>query len=202
MRVIFSLTVILFFYLVPFNNSIAQASRTDYELSQKMKQALTYMQEGNYDNANTVFRNILATEKVLPNNLSYHFALTLYHINQYRNSDNFLNKYFKLTGKAGDFYDESLQLQDLLKIEFTKIENCQLCDVNGYKYVTCTFCKGQKTILESCTKCRGVGKISCLKCKGEGVVITIDAFNERKYQTCDRCEGKGIHICDLCDGKK
>lgn len=181
---------------------IAQPSRTDYELNQKMKRALSFMEDKDYSNANTVFRNILATEKVLPNNLSYHFALTLYHIEQYRNSKSFLDKYLKLTGKGGDFYEEAKQLSLLLDEAFMAISECDLCDINGYKFLTCSFCKGQKSTVEKCTKCQAMGIIKCQQCKGEGVVITTNSFGENKYQTCNRCEGKAIHTCDLCNGQK
>ncbi|MDH5366064.1 MAG: molecular chaperone DnaJ [Cyclobacteriaceae bacterium] len=202
MRLFFKLLLFTFcVFLVSFSG-VSQPSRTNYELTEKMKQAIALMEIEDYTSANTIFRNILATEKVLPNNLSYHFALTLYHIKQYKNSSNFNKKYLNLTGKAGDYYTQSLQLEELLDQAFTEIRQCELCDINGYQLITCTFCQGEKNIIEACSKCRAVGIISCQKCKGEGVVITTDTFGENKYQTCDRCSGKGLHTCDLCEGKK
>ena len=180
----------------------SQQSRSDYELNVKMKKALSLMEAKDYNNANTVFRNILATEKVLPNNLSYHFALTLFHVSQYRNSKNFLDKYLKLTGKGGDFYEQAIQLEGLLENEFNAIIDCNYCDNNGYKLLMCTTCNGNKNSIEKCTNCQAIGIMKCKKCKGEGVVITIDDFGAQKYQTCDRCNGKGIHTCELCNGSK
>ena len=194
------LTLLLTFVAISMVN--AQISRTDYELNQKMKKALELMANEDYISANAVFRNILATEKVLPTNLSYHFSLTLYHIKQYRNSSNFLQKYLDLSGKGGDFYEQAIQLQGLLEEAFKQIEECQLCDINGYEFVTCSICQGERSIIETCSKCQGVGKVSCQKCKGEGVVITTDSFGDKKYQTCDRCAGKGLHTCHLCEGVK
>lgn len=200
MRLLFKLLLFIFCSIT--YSGVSQSSRTNYELTEKMKRALALMDVEDYTSANTIFRNILATEKILPNNLSYHFALTLYHIKQYRNSSNFIEKYLKLTGKAGDFYSQSLQLEQLLEQAFIEITQCELCDINGYQFITCSFCQGEKNIIEACSKCRAIGIISCQKCKGEGVVITTDAFGENKYQTCDRCSGKGLHTCDLCEGKK
>lgn len=202
MHLHFKLLFFIFYFVTPSISVNAQQSRTDYELSQKMQKAIELIEKEEYHTANTVFRNILATEKVLPTNLSYYFSLTLYHINQYRNSHNFLEKYLKLTGKAGDFYEQSIQLQKLLENAFIEIKDCDLCDINGYQFITCSVCKGGKSNIEDCSKCRAAGIITCQKCKGEGVVITIDSFGENNYQTCDRCLGKGIHTCDLCEGKK
>ncbi|MDH5368292.1 MAG: hypothetical protein OEW67_15040 [Cyclobacteriaceae bacterium] len=202
MHIHLKLLFLIIYFITPSFSIDAQQSRTNFELSQKMNRAIELIEKEDYHTANTVFRNILATEKVLPTNLSYYFSLTLYHIEQYRNSHNFLEKYLNLTGKAGDFYDQSIQLQKLLENAFTDIKNCDLCDINGYQFMTCSVCKGNKNTIEDCSKCRSAGIISCQKCKAEGVVITIDSFGEHNYQTCDRCLGKGIHTCDLCEGEK
>lgn len=175
---------------------------TDYEVQQRTEEAKKLMDEGHFDNAYASFRKILNSGKVLPTNLSYYFAETLYHIGQHQNSQNFVDKYLKITGKGGDYYTEATQLSKLLTQEFDKISSCLFCDISGYRFISCTHCSGVKSVIESCHICSATGITSCKKCGGEGVLIVIDVFDEKKYQTCDKCDGKGYHTCETCLGTK
>ena len=179
----------------------SQPSRTDYVLQEKMKLAISYMSDSNYNAANNAFRNILKTEKVLPKNFSYYFSETLYHLGQYKNSHNFLEKYLAITRKSGDFYKEAEHLGLLLSEQFEKIDKCALCNTKGYQFATCSLCLGDKITIVNCHKCKALGIISCQKCKGEGVFIGTNSMGEKVYQSCDRCGSSGIHTCDLCKGE-
>ena len=171
---------------------------TDYQILQRTEDAKKLMEEDHFDAAYTLFRKILSSGKVLPTNLSYYFAKTLYHIGQYQNSQNFIDKYLKITGKGGDYYQEATELSKLLTHEFNEISSCLFCDVSGYRLVPCTHCKGIKSVVESCHICSATGILSCRKCGGEGVIIITDVFDEKKYQTCDKCLGNGYHTCETC----
>ena len=88
-----------------------------------MSRAIEEMNSGQYAEANVTFRKMLASKKVLPTNMSYFFAETLYMIKQFHNSENFVNKYLKLAGKGGDYYDQAVGLQKLLEDKKTEIRN-------------------------------------------------------------------------------
>jgi hypothetical protein len=175
---------------------------SDHQILKRTEAAKKLMDEGRYDAAYTTFRDILSSGKVLPTNLSYYFAETLYHIGQYQNSQNFIDKYLKISGKGGDYFDEATMLSTLLLKEFNLISACNYCDVSGYRLIPCTHCHGVKNIIESCHLCNAAGITTCKKCEGEGVLIIIDVFNEKKYQTCDKCDGNGYHLCETCLGSK
>ena len=181
--------------------SLAQMN-TDFEVQQRTEEAHKLMKSGHFEMAYNSFRSILGSGKILPTNLSYYFAETLYHIGQYQNSHNFIDKYLKITGKGGDYYQEATELSRLLTQEFNEISSCTFCDISGYRLVTCTNCNGIKNIIESCHICSSSGISSCKKCAGEGVVIVVDLFDEKKYQTCDKCLGNGYHTCETCSGTK
>ena len=181
--------------------SLAQMN-TGHEVQLRTEEAKKLMEAGRFDMAYNAFRDILASGKVLPTNLTYYFAETLYHIGQYQNSQNFVDKYLKITGKGGDYFQEATELDKLLTNEFSKISSCSYCDVSGYRLTTCTNCNGTKNLIESCHICNKTGINNCKKCEGEGVIIVTDVFNEKKYQTCDKCLGKGYHTCETCLGTK
>lgn len=175
---------------------------TDRQVKLRTEEAKKLMNEGHYESAYNAFRKILNSGKVLPTNLSYYFSETLYHLGQYQNSQNFINKYLKITGKGGDYYQEANELSKLLTDKFSLIESCELCDISGYRLIPCTRCNGVKSIVESCHICSSTGISSCKKCEGEGVLIVTDVFDEKKYQTCDKCRGEGYHTCETCLGNK
>ena len=182
-------------------SSLAQMN-TDFEVQQRTDEAHKLMKSGHFEMAYNSFRGILGSGKVLPTNLSYYFAETLYQIGQFQNSQNFIDKYLKITGKGGDYYQEATELSLLLTQEFDEISACTFCDITGYRLVTCTNCNGIKSITESCHICSATGISNCQKCDGEGVLIVVDLFDEKKYQTCDKCLGEGYHTCETCQGTK
>ena len=175
---------------------------TGHQVSQLTKEAKELMDEGHYKAAYKAFRAILDSEKVLPTNLSYYFSETLYHLGQYQNSQNFLDKYLKITGTGGDYYHKANTLLRLLTDKFNEIAACSFCDISGYQLISCTYCNGAKHLVESCHICSGVGIIDCKKCGGEGILIMVGVLDEKKYQTCDRCLGERFHTCTTCLGTK
>lgn len=174
----------------------------DEEVLALFEKARAQMEADDYEGANATFRKALATKKVLPTSLSYFFAKTLFVIHQNQNAKNFVDKYIELAGQGGDYYDEALTLKNLIEQEFQDIKDCQLCNLSGYKYITCDNCKGVGETVELCYKCNGNSPVMCPQCIGRGVVITTKAFGEKIYNSCTRCESKGYIDCPICHGKK
>ena len=160
------------------------------------------MSEGDYEGANKMFRRALATKKTLPTDMSYFFAETLFIINQFQNSKNFIDKYLKLAGQGGDYYDEALKLQTLLTDRFNEIRDCELCNLSGYRFVTCDNCHGEGESTEVCYQCKGHGLTTCPKCTGMGVLISFNSLGQRQYESCSLCESKGYVVCTVCHGEK
>ncbi len=172
------------------------------EVKKYYNEGVQHFTDGNFKAANGSFRKALATNDVLPVNLSYYFAETLYHIKQFTNSKNFVDRYIKVAGQGGDFYDEAVNLQSQLKIEFINIRNCNYCNNFGYRLEDCDYCDATGIETTECPQCKGTGNTLCPKCTGKGVVITVDAFNQNHYETCDKCDGDGVIVCERCLGEK
>jgi hypothetical protein len=164
--------------------------------------AKNQMQDGKYVAASFTFRKMLETNEVLPTEMAYYFAETLYMTGQYQNSKNFLEKYTDLTGGSGDFYKQSLELEKLLAAKTMEIEACNLCDNHGYRLHTCPNCQGEKIISQTCAYCKGQGISICTACEGGGVIISENVFGENEYKTCTQCNNKGFVPCPICLGVK
>lgn len=173
------------------------------QLSDKyFEEAKILNQQGLYDEANVIFRKILALSETIPSELCYHFAETLYGVGQYQNSKNFIDKYFELTGRIGDNYNEVKMLEQMVNEEMQAIRECDLCNAFGYRLIACEECGSIGTVSAVCHYCHGNGISVCTKCKGEGVLITANDLGGDDYFTCDRCNGDGLETCPLCLGTK
>lgn len=201
------LVLVIGLFLAGLQFTVAQSSAPqvfnyDPEVLDLIEQAKEYMASEDYEAANAMFRKALATKKTLPTEMSYFFAETLFVINQFQNSKNFVDKYLELAGKAGDYYDEAIALQQLLNERFDQIRTCNLCNLSGYRYVPCDNCGGLGKSTEACYQCKGHGLTTCNKCFGKGVLITLNALGQKIYGSCDLCDSKGYLECSLCHGEK
>lgn len=184
-----------------FNLLVAQQT-TDNQVDELMEVAIEQMNDGNYEEANLTFRQILKLDTVLPDDLSYLFAETLYMVNQVYNSRSFLDKYIRLAGSNGQYYSQALDLKHFLDDEYELILVCKLCDNRGYSLVPCDLCEEGGEITNPCFYCRGVGITRCESCKGKGVVSSYTSFGAPQFETCTNCEGKGQAFCKVCEGAK
>ena len=186
----------LIFLVTLFSNLQAQ-SDDYYQLMDKGKQ---FMANNNFNQANVVFRQVLTLNVEIPAEFCYYFAETLFQIGQYKNSQDFINKYYELTERSGKYINEVKALEALLKAQTSSARTCNLCDEHGYIKGTCSTCKGEGHLSENCGICFGKGKVSCTLCAGNGVIIFVNVFGAREYNTCHRCDGKGYEACPRCDG--
>lgn len=196
------LLFLVFGFLLGCYDVSAQAQPNLGQTSRLMKEALAAMEAKDYSKANVRFREIIDSNAPIPQEMPYYFAETLYELNQFDNSANFLNKYLEINGFKGDNYQYAKELQQKLKGPLDEIRVCQLCDRRGYRYKTCFTCEGSKEIEQECTYCKGKGIIGCSRCAGSGLVTKKNVFNIIEYFECERCDGNGRLTCPTCEGSK
>ena len=182
--------------------SLSQTQKVSQEVKGAVAMAKSQMDEGDYRSANKIFRKILEEKQVMPSEMCYYFAETLFMLEQYQNSQNFTDKYLELTGKAGDYYEHTMDLRNLLRQRLDANESCHYCDVNGYRLAPCSNCQQLGKLHKTCHRCKGAGVTTCRLCLGEGVVIRKNQLGEDEYQSCPLCGSKGYETCQLCLGDK
>lgn|SRR5690554_512601 len=191
----------LAFFLIHSSN-MAQDRKPTSEAYALLEQAKKEMEKGDYSQANLIFRRMLKLNSILPTEMSYLFAETLYKVGQYENSMNFLKRYQDITDRSSDYYLLSLDLERELMIKLQEIRHCSLCDQHGYRLVPCDSCHQTGKAEQTCHLCRGNGIIACPVCVGVGVNISYDQFNNKQYRSCERCQAKGVITCHVCHGDK
>lgn len=165
-----------------------------------MKGALAAMERSDYQTANSIFRNLIDSGQPLPEEMPYYFSETLFHLGQFDNSQNFVNKYLELTGFNGQNYEYAVRLKEKLKEPLAQIQDCKLCDRRGYRYATCSVCDGNKQIEQACAYCKANGVVGCSRCGASGMLKKVNIFNIVEFFECERCAGKGRLSCPTCGG--
>jgi hypothetical protein len=195
------IVILAFLSLMPLL-AMAQVKPSLGQTSRLMNMALGAMESGQYEKANNVFREIIDSKVPLPPEMPYYFSETLFHLGQYDNSANFLDKYLEINGFKGDNYEAAKALEAKLQGPLSEIRACQLCDRKGYRYQTCSTCEGAKSLEQPCHTCKGKAIVGCSRCAGKGMVTKKNVFNIIEYYECERCSGNGRLTCPTCEGAK
>ncbi|MCE7057520.1 molecular chaperone DnaJ [Algoriphagus sp. AGSA1] len=180
--------------------SLAQIGPNLGHTDRWMKAAKAAIERTDYKTANSIFRNMIDSGQPLPEEMPYFFAETLFQLEQYDNSSNFLNKYLELNGFTGEYYKAAQELQQRLESPLREILDCQLCDRRGYRFKTCFTCHGDRQLEQDCHYCKGKGVVGCSRCSGSGMITKVNIFKIVEYYECDRCHGKGRLTCPVCEG--
>ena len=195
------LSFLLLLFLQLTQVSLAQTSgNSQKEARYLMEKAKEQMSLQDYQGANQSFREMLKLRTALPTEMCYFFANTLFMLGQYENSLRFAEKYEKLAGVGGEFYQDVRNLKDHLNEKMAVIRACNYCDSQGYVLQDCPYCEKQGLLQQTCSKCFGKKLVKCKSCEGEGVVIAKNHFGQSSYHTCTICDGRGIKECSFCEG--
>ena len=152
------------------------------ELNLKIEQGAQLMALGNYDSAQVLFQFVLQNMEKLPSEVAYFFGRNSFHLEKYKQSINWLNKYIQLKGTKGTYYEPAIQYLQYAEDEYLRIQRSQA--------------KRFKDDLEDANyDCGGLEKMICPVCHGSGVVIQSGIFEE-VYSTCPYSLGEGYLSCD------
>ncbi|GAB2502801.1 outer membrane protein assembly factor BamD [Algoriphagus taiwanensis] len=195
-KIVLSLILVLIVQSISIAQGIPNLGQTD----RWMKGALAALERKDYETANSIFRNLIDSGLPLPEEMPYYFSETLYHLGQYDNSQNFLNKYLEITGFNGQNYKGAVELKEKLSGPIAEIRACSLCDLKGYRFGTCFTCEGKKQIEQSCSYCKSKGVVGCSRCAATGMIKKTNVFNIVEFYECERCSGKGRLTCPTCQG--
>ncbi len=140
------------------------------------------MYQGKYDEADEEFRFVMDNKKVLPSNMAYLFGRNSYHLGNYKQGINWLNKYIQLKGTKGRYYQEAVKFLHLAEDQYLAVQRA-----NAKPIVS--------DLEESSYDCGGLEKMICPVCRGDGVIITRGAFGAT-YKTCPYSAGEGYLTCE------
>jgi hypothetical protein len=152
-------------------------------MTMKMDSAVSLMDRGEYEAANTKFLAILKTVKSVPSDITFYFGKNSYFLGKYKQSVDWLNKYIQLKGTTGQFSQETMTLKNKAEIELLKekeLESKQALQIFAQDYDI---------------DCGPTGKVTCPVCNGTTVIIKKGYISDT-YKTCTYCHLKGVLSCE------
>jgi len=153
------------------------------QIEARLDSAIQFLNNEQYEEADSRFRYVLANMKSIPSDLAYYFGKNSYHLQKYKQSVDWLTKYIQLKGTAGQFsQDASLWLK---KSEDALVQQRLAQSA-----------KAQEILAKDFTlDCGPSGKVVCPVCNGSTVIIRKTYVGE-KYATCGYCNKLGYLTCE------
>lgn len=170
--------VFLIFISASLNAQIIRES----ELLRRMDLGTELMRSGKYDSAQIEFQFVLQNMGKLPSEMAYLFGRNSFHVEQYKQSINWLNKYIQLKGTKGRYYESAVQYLQYAEDEYIKAQRSQARQF-------------EEDLESSEYNCGGLEKMLCPVCHGSGVIIKSGLFDEI-YKTCPYSLGEGYLSCE------
>ncbi|MFZ6009435.1 MAG: hypothetical protein ACOYXT_03735 [Bacteroidota bacterium] len=160
-----------------------EEQRRKAELMRQLDSGVYYMDNGEHLLADQKFRYVLENIKSVPSDLTFFFGKNSYHLNKYKQSVDWLNKYIQLKGTSGQYHQEAT---DLLKKAETRLIEEKSKDAQK---------AGEILSTNYDIDCGPTGKVICPVCRGSHVIIKKGAFGD-EYKTCPYCDDHGILTCE------
>jgi len=151
-------------------------------LSRELDSGVYYMDLGNYSKADEKFQYVLTNVKSVPSDLTFFFGKNSYHLQRYKQSIDWLNKYIQLKGTNGQYSKEAATLLKNAEAEYLKEKNNEMQKA------------GEVLSTSYEIDCGPAGKVTCPVCKGDHVLIKKNAFGSA-YNTCPYCNEHGLLTC-------
>lgn len=151
--------------------------------NQLLDSAIQLSQNGEYLQADAKFRQLLRSAKSVPSDLVYYFGENSFHLNNFKQSVDWLNKYIQLKGTTGQY---SAQAVETLKSAEEGLMKERLVESRQ---------AGQVLSQDYDIDCGPTGKVTCPVCKGSTVIIK-KGYVSDTYKTCPYCNKLGYLQCE------
>ncbi len=160
----------------------AEAARMTM-ITRMIDEGVDRMDAGEYQAANTIFRDVLDKARVVPTDLTFHFGKNSYFLGRYQQSIDWLTKYMELKGTQGQYYEECLEFLEKAK--------------EGFREQRAEETEKTREILTSDYEidCGPAGKVICPICKGRTVIIKRGPLGTT-YQECPYSDSRGYLTCE------
>jgi hypothetical protein len=153
------------------------------QVNQVLDSAVQLLDMGEYENADKKFVYVLQNIKSVPSDLAYYFGKNSYHLNKFKQSVDWLNKYIQLKGTNGKFSEDAVSY--LRKAEAKLLEERQAQVAQTQEILSRDYD----------IDCGPSGKVTCPVCSGSTVVIKKGYLGDT-YKACVYCHKNGYLSCE------
>jgi hypothetical protein len=152
-------------------------------IGMKLDSAVNIMNEGNYEQAEAMYMDVLKSVRSVPSDLTFYFGKNSYFLGKYKQSIDWLNKYIQLKGTSGQFSQEAMSIKQQSEAALLKEKE------NEVKEVSVVMAQ------DFDIDCGPTGKVTCPVCNGTTVIIK-KGYISNTYKTCTYCQLKGVLTCE------
>ncbi len=188
-KILSGLVLMLILGFAPFSNSYAQFE--EYERGQQLKYldlGIKQYENGNFEEADQSFRQVLESVKVLPAEICFYFGVNSFYLEKYKQSINWLNKYIALKGTSGQYFEECSEYLEKAEENYLTASSSNKNEVYDPGEAV------DYTVMPK-VDCGPSGKVICPVCKGQTVIIKRGALG-LIYKTCPYSDDHGYLTCD------
>ncbi|MEK6481090.1 hypothetical protein WJR50_26345 [Catalinimonas sp. 4WD22] len=151
----------------------------------KMDEGVEFMNQGNFEKAEELFREVLLNVEVVPADLCFYFGKNSYHLDKMSQSIDWLNKYIELKGTSGRFFDAAVEYLKLAEEEQQTLQN------TASKTQT-----NKQSPKKEFINCQQTPFVVCPVCSGDGVTIERGSLGTSVYKACPYCKETGKMSCE------
>lgn len=150
----------------------------------KMEEGVTLMNQGDYASADFYLQQVLEEIGIVPAELCFYFGKNSYHLEKYKQSINWLNKYIQLKGTQGQFFDQATEYLQLSETDFLAQKKTKTTSSPKIE-------KAQPKIVD----CDTTPFVLCPVCQGSGVIVERGTLGNNIYRTCPYSDEQGRMPC-------
>jgi len=151
-------------------------------LDRMIETGVARMDEGDYEAADQIFRDVLRNAEVVPTDMTFYFGKNSFYLEKFEQSVDWLNKYIQLKGTQGKYFEEATKILDQSNKAVRLMQQQTQQET--------------KNILAAGYEIDGgpTGKVVCPVCQGKTVIITRTAFGQN-YRECPYSDEHGFLTC-------
>lgn len=153
-------------------------------IMRKLDRGIEKMELADYQQADRLFREVLAEAKVVPTELTFYFGKNSYLMEKYKQSIDWLNKYIEIKGTKGQFFEEAKGILAKANAAYLEVRSANTSEAEAIL-----------TSNNFNVDCGPSGMVICPVCQGEGVIIQNGPFG-RVYKSCPYSDDYGRLSCE------
>ncbi len=180
------LFLILNLWTLPVCSAQQETPSIEYsEQLRTMDKGVEFMSQGEFIKADILFLRVLERVETVPADLCFYFGKNSYHLQKYKQSINWLNKYMELKGTTGRFFDQAVEYLELAKADYVALSEKKSA-VSEVKP------RPKSSTLD----CSQTPYVRCPVCNGDGVLVEAGKLGTAVYKTCPYSDESGRMRCE------
>lgn len=170
------------------NLDIRLQAQQEARYLRSMDKGVQEMNKGNFLVADRYFKEVFERAETLPAEICFYFGKNSYHLENYLQSIDWLNKYIELKGTSGQYFEESERYL-LMAQRAYRLARKELEEVNESS-------GGSSRTDQIERVCQPGDKVVCPVCKGSGYLKSPGDLGGMIYQPCPYSDEHGQLTCE------